>query len=401
MSSLTQHRPGRRELHVLRELGDPGGGLEHRAARPILWCSLLALLSFVAWAAWAEVDEVTRGEGRVVPLTRMQTIQSLEGGILAELLVRRGEQVEPGQPLVRLDDTRFRSSYLETSAQIKELRAAIARLEAEVLEAENIAFPEELNGETELIRLQESLFRARRERLREAEHSIGEEVGLARRQLALVEPLVRSRSVSEMEALRLGQDIASLSGRLAEIRNTYVQDAYTEMSDKQAELHFLEQTLLQRRDQLVRTELHSPVRGRVNDIMVNTRGGVIQPGEAIMEITPIDDQLLIEARVRPQDVAFVAPGMPASVKISAYDYTIYGDLEGVVEQISEDTIEEETPRGREAFYEVLIRTDQAHLERHGEVLPIRPGMVAQVDIQTGKRTLLSYLLKPIIKARLY
>jgi adhesin transport system membrane fusion protein len=145
----------------------------------------------------------------------------------------------------------------------------------------------------------------------------------------------------------------------------------------------------------------SPVHGRVNDIMVTTTGGVIQPGEPILEITPLEDQLLIEARIRPEDVAFVAPGMPASVKITAYDYTIYGDLEGTVEQISEDTIEEETPRGKVSYYEVLVRTDEAHLERHGERLAIRPGMVAEVDIQTGERSLLSYLLKPIIKARLY
>ncbi len=391
----------RMEARTLRELGDPRLSLHHRASHPILWVSLLVLGAFVAWAAWAEIDEATRGEGRVVPLTRMQTIQSLEGGILAELLVRRGERVEAGQPLVRLDDTRFRSAYLETLSQIAVLRAAIARLEAEVLEQETIDFPSGLDPEGELVRSERALFQARRERLREAERSISEEIRLVGRQLELVEPLVRRRSVSEMEALQLGQTRAGLAGRLAEMRNTHVQDAYAELSAKQAELTALEQTLLQRNDQLQRTELYSPVRGRVNDILVNTRGGVIQPGEAIMEITPIEDQLLIEARVRPQDVAFVAPGMPASVKITAYDYTIYGDLAGSVEQISEDTIEEETPRGTEAFYEVLIRTDQAHLERNGEVLPIRPGMIAQVDIQTGKRTLLSYLLKPIIKARLY
>lgn len=392
---------GIEQTRILRELGDQRLSHHHRASHPILWVSLLVILVFIAWAAWAEIDEVTRGEGRVVPLTRMQTIQSLEGGILAELLVRRGDRVEAGQPLLRLDDTRFRSAYLETVSQIAVLRASIARLEAEVLELEEIDFPAELDPEGELVRSERALFHARRDRLREAERSINEEMRLARRQLELVEPLVQRRSVSEMEALKLGQSIASLAGRLAELRNTYVQDAYAELSAKQAELSTLEQTVLQRSDQLQRTEIHSPVRGRVNDILVNTQGGVIQSGEPIMKITPIEDQLLIEARVRPQDVAFVAPGMPASVKITAYDYTIYGDLKGEVEQISEDTIEEETPRGKEAFYEVLIRTETAYLERNGEVLPIRPGMVAQVDIQTGKRTLLSYLLKPIIKARLY
>lgn len=389
------------QFRILRELGENKLSRHHRASHPILWVSLLIIVLFIGWAAWAEIDEVTRGEGRVVPLSRMQSIQSLEGGILAELLVGRGERVEQGEPLVRLDNTRFHSAYMETASQVNVLRASIARLEAEVLEQEKIKLPEDLDPEGELARSERALFDARRDRLREAERLINEEMRLASRQLKLVEPLVQRRSVSEMESLKLSQALTGLAGRLAELRNTYAQEAYTELSAKKAELGTLEQTLLQRRDQLRRTEIHSPVRGRVNDILINTVGGVIQPGAPIMEITPIEDQLLIEAKVRPQDVAFVAPGMSASVKVTAYDYTIYGDLEGTVQQISEDTIEEETPRGKEAFYEVLIRTEAAHLERNGEVLPIRPGMVAQVDIQTGKRSLLSYLLKPIIKARLY
>ncbi|EDM46542.1 Type I secretion membrane fusion protein, HlyD [Marinobacter algicola DG893] len=388
-------------MRILSELGDKSLSRHYRASHPILWFSLLVIAVFIGWSAWAEVDEVTRGEGQVVPLSRMQTIQSLDGGILAELLVRRGDRVERGQLLVRLDDTQFRSAYLEIASQIAVLRASIARLKAEVLEKSEIDFPETLDPEGELVQSERALFHARRERMREAERSINKEMSLARRQLDLVEPLVERRSVSEMESLKLGQTIASLAGRLAELRNTYVQDAYTELSAKQAEVSSLEQKLMQRRDKLERTNIYSPVRGRVNDILINTEGGVIRPGEPIMEITPIEGQLLIEAKVRPQDVAFVAPGMPASVKITAYDYTIYGDLQGEVEQISEDTIEEETPRGKEAFYEVLIRTEKAYLERNGTTLPIRPGMVAQVDIQTGKRTLLSYLLKPIIKARLY
>lgn len=386
---------------IRRELGDPRLNLSHRASHPILWVSVLVIGVFVAWSAWATIDDVTRGEGKVVPLSRMQSIQSLEGGIISELLVGLGERVEAGQPLVRLDDTRFRSAFLETRSQIEVLRATIARLEAEVLEKDAIEFPPSVDPESEHARSERDLFEARREKLREAERSISEEMALSQRQLELVQPLVERRSVSAMEALKLRQTIASLAGKLAEMRNTYVQDAYSELASKQAELNTLEQTLLQRQDQLRRTEIASPVNGRVNDIMITTQGGVVQSGEPIMEITPIEDQLLIETRIRPRDVAFVAPGMPASVKITAYDYTIYGDLEGTVAQISEDTIEEETPRGTEDFYEVLVRTESAHLTHNGESLPIRPGMVARVDIQTGERSLLSYLLKPIIKARLY
>ncbi|MFG6666885.1 HlyD family efflux transporter periplasmic adaptor subunit [Halomonas sp. HNIBRBA4712] len=386
---------------IRHELGDPRLTLSPKRSHVILWVSFFAFIAFIGWAGWATINEVTKGEGKVVPFTRLQTIQSFEGGIIAELLVGRGDRVEVGQPLVRLDETRFRSAFLETLSQIEVLQAAIARLEAEVLEQEAIDFPAEIDPEGGLARSEQALFTARRGRLREAQSSLNEEIALARRQLSLVEPLVRSRSVSEMESLKLSQTIAGLAGRLAELRNTYVQEAYTELATKKAELATLEQIMLQRRDQLTRTEIRSPVRGRVNEILVTTLGGVIQSGEPIMEITPIEDRLLIEARVKPQDVAFIAPGMPASVKITAYDYTIYGDLKGQVEQISEDTIEEETPRGTEAFYEVLIVTDETHLVRHGETLPIRPGMRADVDIQTGERSLLSYLLKPLIKARLY
>ena len=385
---------------LLTELGDQGVSYFSRASRWLMWTCVATVAIFFAWASWAEIDEITRGDGRVIPMARMQTIKSLEGGILAELLVDRGSRVEIGQPLLRLDETRFKSAFLETQSQMDGLKAAIARLEAEMLERSEITFSEDIADKKELISAETRLFKARRDRLREAEHSIRAEIDMAQKQLNLVKPLVDKRSVSEMEALRLGQTIASLRGRLAEVRNTYVQDAYTELTAKQAELSTLEQTLAQRNDQLTRTHIHSPVRGRVNDIMLNTLGGVIQPGEAIMEITPVEDQLLIEAKVKPQDVAFVAPGMPASVKLTAYDYSIYGDLDGVVEQISEDTIEEDTPRGKESFYQVLVTTKTAELEHKGEILPVRPGMVAQVDIQTGKRTVLNYLLNPIIKARL-
>ena len=385
---------------LLTELGDQGVSYFSRASRWLMWTCVATVALFFAWASWAEIDEITRGDGRVIPMARMQTIKSLEGGILAELLVDRGSRVEIGQPLLRLDETRFKSAFLETQSQMDGLKAAIARLEAEMLERSEITFSEDIVDKKELISAETRLFKARRDRLREAEHSIRAEIDMAQKQLNLVKPLVDKRSVSEMEALRLGQTIASLRGRLAEVRNTYVQDAYTELTAKQAELSTLEQTLAQRNDQLTRTHIHSPVRGRVNDIMLNTLGGVIQPGEAIMEITPVEDQLLIEAKVKPQDVAFVAPGMPASVKLTAYDYSIYGDLDGVVEQISEDTIEEDTPRGKESFYQVLVTTKTAELEHKGEILPVRPGMVAQVDIQTGKRTVLNYLLNPIIKARL-
>lgn len=389
------------QIRILQELGDARLSQHHRGSHLVLWVSVAVILLFIGWAAWAEIDEVTRGEGRVIPYTRLQKIQSLEGGILEKMLVREGELVEAGQPLLQLDHTRFYAAFMEGQSQTRALRAAIARLEAEVQGLDKVHFPDTVEpGSPEAID-EGALFLARRSKHQEAVAALREELAITEQQLALIRPLVARRAVSEVELLRLQQNIASLKGKMAEISNAYMQDAYTELTARKAELSALEQALVQREDQLRRTELVSPVKGMVNNILVTTRGGVIQPGEAIMEILPVDDHLLIEAKVKPQDVAFLAPGMEASVKITAYDYTIYGDLRGVLEQISADTMEEETVRGKEHYYQIQVRTQSNYLERNGEVLPIRPGMVAQVDVLSGKRTVLSYLLKPLIKARLY
>ncbi|WP_227367822.1 HlyD family type I secretion periplasmic adaptor subunit [Halomonas sp. M20] len=388
------------DADLQRQLGDPQANLRHPLARPVVWAVLVCLISFIGWSAWANIAVVTHGEGRVVPVSRIQSIQSLEGGIIDELLVREGDIVDKGQLLIRLSGTRFRSAYQETENQVMALKAAIARLQAEVLEQDNIEFPDAIDSQSSLAQSEGELFHARREKLEKAIASLGNEIGMARRRLNLIEPLVQRKAVSQMEALELQQDIASLHGKLAEIQNSYVQDAYTELTDKKGELSSLEQVLVQRRDQYQRTGIRSPVHGRVNAINYTTQGGVVPPGETIMEVIPLEDQLLIEAKIKPQDVAFLAPGMLTSVKITAYDYTIYGDLDGTVEQISADTIEEETLRGTEAYYKVYIRTESGSLTHNGETLPIIPGMIAEVDIQTGERSVLDYLLKPLLKAKL-
>lgn len=383
-----------------RALADTREGEAHPLARPILWTCVGVVLIFLLWSSWATVDEVVRGEGKIVPNSRVQTIQSLEGGILRDLMVREGQIVDAGQVLAKLDDTRFTTAAGETEAQVKALTAAIARLEAEVLGQTEIRFPASIPANDPVIASERALFRARRQNLNATLAALSSETSYARRQLTMVEPLAERGVVSEVESLRLGKDIAALTGRQTEVRNTYMQEAYSELAAKKAELAAQTQILNQRRDQLERTELTAPVKARVNDIMVTTRGGVIQPGQPIMQLTPVEDQLLVEVKIQPRDVAFLREGMPARVKITAYDYTVYGDLPGSVEQISEDTIEEDTPRGKMAFYSVLIRTDRAWLEKNGRRLPIRPGMVAQVDVQSGERTILSYLLKPLLKARL-
>lgn len=384
-----------------RELADPFSADVHPRSRIILWTVLGCIVLFIAWSIWAEIDQVTRGEGRVVPVSREQKIQSLEGGILGELLVKEGDVVKVGQPLVRLDPTRFETSYAESYNQADVLKAAIARLEAEVLGKGTISFPEGIDPGSPTALAEAQLFRSRREKLAESTASIGHQIAIAQNQLAIIRPLVARNVVSEMEALKLSQDIATLQGKLIEVKSTYSQEAYTELSKRKADLSALEPIVRQRNDQLRRTEILSPVNGRVNKIIINTRGGVIQPGEPIMEVIPMEDRLLVEAKIKPRDVAFLVPGMPAKVKITAYDYTIYGDLKGTLEQISPDTIEEQTPHGKESYYQVLIRTDGHQLKRGNEILPIIPGMVADVDILSGKRSIFNYLLRPLLKARLH
>lgn len=385
---------------IKRELGAPDQKLESHWSRPLLWASFLVIALFITWASWAEVNEVARGEAKVIPSSRQQTIQSLEGGILDEMMVSEGEIVEAGQLLAAIDETRFRSAYMESLSQAQALRATIARLEAEVLDKASIEFPQKVRDNEALTATERELFTARRKKRDSALNAVSKEISAAKRQLAVIRPLVKRRAVGEMEMLKLDREIAELNGRQAEIRNTYLQDAYAELADKKSELAALEETSVQRRDQLDRTRLLSPVRGVVNNIAITTRGGVIPPGEEIMQITPLEDTLVFETRIRPQDVAFIAPGMPATIRISAYDYAVYGTLEGKVERISSDTLEEETPRGEESYYRVLVSSETAALEHNGETLPIKPGMVATVDIETGERSVLSYLLRPFTRLEL-
>lgn len=383
-----------------RDIGDPYVNVERLWARPLLWACFIVLMVFIGWASWAKVDEITRGNGQVIPSSRQQSIQSLEGGIIGEILVEEGQIIEAGQPLLTLDETRFRSAFLESKNQARSLQATIARLEAEVFGYSKIRFPKSLEKDWPEVSTERKLFTARQQRLKAASQSVRNELAAANKQLAVIKPLVASKAVGEMELLKLRREIASMEGRLSELKNAFVQDAYAEMAEKKAELAALEQVLVQRNDQLDRTRLLSPVKGVVNNIAITTRGGVVSPGEEIMQITPLDEQLLIETKVLPQDVAFVAPGMPAMVKISAYDYSVYGGLDGKVVQISSDTLEEQTVKGEETYYKVLVKTEKNWLEHDGKLLPIKPGMIAVVDIKTGERSVLSYLIRPITRLEL-
>ena len=409
-----------------------------RVARLTLW-SLLGFFVFAGlWAHFAIVDEVTRADGKAIPSSRLQKIQNLEGGIVAELFVREGQLVEAGAPLVRLDDTRFASSVGETEADRQALLLRIERLEAEVQGREPV-FSAELQQAVPILTHSElALFSGRRQQLQD--EVAGLEAQLEQRQqemhdyanrreqysatlalqteeIRMSEPLVAEGAISQVEVLRLRRAELETRGQLEatrlaipraaaayreverkidETRARFRNEALGRLNEARAELNKLAATGWGLQDRLRRTLVTSPVRGIVKRLQVNTIGGVIQPGSDLVEIVPLDDHLLVEARIRPQDIAFLHPGQSAMVRFTAYDYTLYGGLPANLEQIGADTVSDEDGN---SFYLVQLRTERSHLGSEEEPLLIIPGMIASVDIVTGRKSILSYLLKPIVRAR--
>ncbi len=409
-----------------------------RLVRLTIWGLVAFVLFLVLWAHFAIVDEVTRGEGKAIPSSRLQKIQNLEGGIVAELFVREGQIVEAGDPLLRLDDTRFASNVGETEADRLALAARVERLSAEV-EGRDLAMPENvLRDAPNLADSERALFESRRDQLRAEIGGLEEQLAqrrqevremsskqeqfrsslaLLRKEIAMSEPLVSSGAISPVEVLRLkraevesrGQldattlalprahaAIKEIESKIGETRGRFRSEALTQLNEARTELSKLKSTGKALEDRVRRTLVTSPVRGVVQQMLVSTIGGVIQPGSDIVEIVPLDDTLLVEAKVRPQDIAFLHPGQEAMVKFSAYDFTVYGGLKAELEHISADSITDEDGN---SFFLIHLRTDKSHLGSDEKPLLIIPGMMASVDIITGHKSVLSYLLKPIIRAK--
>lgn len=406
----------------------------------VLICA--TILSFLVWARWAQLDEVTRGEGRVIPSSKTQLVQSLEGGIVKQLLVKAGDRVAKGDVLARIDDTGFSSNLGESVARLTALEARAIRLkhEAEGDLAQEPVFPEAMRkASPDLVENEIALYRIRYnslttqtgillERVEQRSREKGEVeatldrlkegLRLANEDLKLKKPLADRGIVPKTEMIRLQRDIADTTGQIAtqnetlpklaaamreaegEVKNQeekFRQEARTQLSDVESDLSVTTETVRGAKDRVVRADIRSPVDGIVNKIISNTVGGVVPPGQTLMEIVPLEDALFVEARIKPSDIAFVHPRQPAVVKITAYDFSIYGGLEGEVERISADSVYDE--QLRENFYLVTIKTLRNQLKSEEQVLPIIPGMVASVDILTGKKSVLDYLLKPINKAR--
>lgn len=403
----------------------------------ILVSLFLFFFVFVIWASFATLDETARGEGQIIPIGEVQVIQNLEGGIVDEFMFKEGDIVNKDDIIMRLRDVGAQSDLGTNEAKYMGLLASITRLQAEVDGKESLEFPDEIMKKSPQSVTEElNAFRANRDKLQgqimvldqqlsqrrqevseltTKSNDLSSVIRLSQEEKRMTEPLVARGSAPKIELIQLERAIrekqTELNGvraaipraksaiseaeaRIGEMKKSFIAEAQTELTAKTAELNTVKQTLGALEDKKDRTDIRSPVKGTIKDFKINTVGGVVRPGDPIAEIVPIDDNLLVEVKIKPSDIARLRPGLPAMVKITAYDFTIYGGLKGQVSDISADTIKNE--KG-EFFYRVKVSTIENSLQRKGEVLPIIPGMIATVDIQTGKKTVMEYLMKPFFK----
>lgn len=416
---------------AMLEEAPPGGRL-------ILWSVLLFLLVGGIWASRAEIDEITRGMGKVIPSSQLQVVQNLEGGIVSEILVKEGDVVTKGQVLLRIDDVRFASSYRENRTRYQALQAKASRLEAEA-DDKPFKVPDELQkDQSEIVQREQDLYNSRQEQLKTSLNILRDQVtqrkqeltelksksgqvyrsyNLTKQELDLSKPLVSQGAISEVEVLRLERQVNELRGELQatrlaiprvgsqlaeaerkveETRLAFFNDARTELNDTLAQMAQLSESNTALEDRVNRTQVRAPLRGEVKRLLVNTVGGVVQPGMDLVEIVPLEDSLMVETRVSPRDIGFLRPGQDARVKFTAYDFAIYGGLDGKLVLISPDSITDE--KG-DTYYLARVRTERNYLGTENKPLRIIPGMQASVDILTGKKTVLEYLLKPVLRAR--
>lgn len=367
-----------------------------RASSKVIWLTLLGLVVFFFWAKIAILDEVTVGSGKVTPSTRAQMIESLDGGVIDNLLVQQGNIVEKGQILAQLDINRAQSVYGEAFSRVTTLRASAERLRAE-LSGESLRFSEETLKDPNLAARERQLYESRLRNRDETVLNLQQSMKLVEQELKMTEPLVARGAASAVEVIRLRRQISEIRGKIDEVRNLYAVRAREEQVKNNADLEAQREVVNGKADQLRRATLTSPVRGIVKDIQVMTVGGVLQPGGKLMEIVPLEDKLLIETRVNPRDIAYIRPGLPAIVKITAYDSSIYGDLNGEVESVSPDTLQDEVRRDQ-YYYRVYVRTLESGLtNKNGDWFAIVPGMMANVEIKTGQKSVLDYLIKPLNK----
>lgn len=375
---------------------DEGKDVTASRAATILFSIMGFLSVFLIWSALFNIDEVSKGNGKVIPSSKEKIIQSMDGGILENIHVKEGQIVDAGQILVQLDITRTQSTVAESESKYRALLAQQSRLYAEVNKVP-LTFPSELDEFTELTSAEKRLYDSRRQQFETSMKNIRDSKSLLNRELVINSRLAKEGASSTVDVIRLKKQLVDLSMKESELLSDYYVRSREELSKVSAEIGSLSQIILGRKDMLSKSTIRSPVRGVVKNIEINTIGGVVPPNGELMNIVPLDDNLLIEAQISPRDIAFIHPGQAAKVKITAYDYSIYGGLDGEVVTISPDTIKDEQKPDL-VYYRVYIKTDKDYLiTDSAKQYFITPGMVASVDIRTGNKTVLQYLIKPFNK----
>jgi adhesin transport system membrane fusion protein len=383
-----------------------------RTSRMLMAATLAMLFTGLVWAHFAVLDEVKRGNGRVISSRQTQVVQSLEGGIVDEILVQEGAIVEQGQPIIRINDVKFASEFGEVRERRGAMAARVARLEAEAQGRDSVTFPRDLlDIAVAAVATERSVFETRARRLAQdvdvlaqQETRLAETLKLLTREVELTRKLYAQKVVPEIEMLRLERQMTDMRGQLAETRSkiqnakaAFRSQADEDLAKSRGDLAVLDENIKSAEDRVRRTELRAPVHGIINKINVTTIGSVVQPGASLMEMVPLEDTLLVEGRIRPQDIGFIRPNQDAVVKITAYDSSVYGTLKGKVERISADAILDEKDRSAEkgeTYYRVMVRTEKNHLGTSEHPLPIIPGMVTTVEVLTGEKSVLDYLVKP-------
>jgi adhesin transport system membrane fusion protein len=374
---------------------------ERHASKTLVWATGLTLVLALVWAAFFELDEITRGQGKVIPTSREQVIQSLDSGVLSELFVREGSVVEKDQVLLRIDDARSGAVFREAQEKFLSLSALAARLKAEAY-GTALVFPPELNQHPDLMQQELQAFNARKRSLTQSLNALDTSLSAVTRELTITEPMVRQGVMSEVELLRLKRQQSELMGQRAERQNRYLTDANNELTRVASELSQTKESASAREDAFLRTTIRSPMKGVVKNVQITTVGGVVQAGQPILEIVPTEDEMLVEAYVKPSEVAFLKVGQAAVVKLTAYDFNKYGGLEGVLEHLSPDTMRDEKQKKpgnpvelEEGFYRIIVRVKEPTDLRNGLRLIPSPGMTASVEIRTGYKTVLEYIFRPL------
>ncbi|HGO5824017.1 TPA: HlyD family type I secretion periplasmic adaptor subunit [Mannheimia haemolytica] len=401
--NLHQEQVKQSDLSLINDLNAALQTEKHSKSFIVVILFMILLMVFVIWAYFSPLEEVTRGQGSVIPSSREQIVQSLDPGIIREMKVKEGDIVEKDQVILTLDDTRSSAILRESEAKVQNLEAVASRLQAEAY-AMPLKFPDGISSE---IRERElAAYQARRRAMLDTVNGLSKSKSILDREIAIIAPMVKKGVMSEVELLRMQRQSAELANQITERKNKYAADASNELVQTESELAQARENMAMRADPVERSQIKAPMRGVVKNIRINTVGGVVQAGQDILEIVPLDDTLIVQAYISPKDVAFIRVGQEALIKVSAYDYAIYGGLEGKVILLSPDTLQDERRPSElklnpdQAYYRVLVETTGNYItDKAGNRLNISPGMTATVDIKTGEKTIFQYLIKPITRMK--